>query len=148
MTVTVTEHAVDAELTAVVHELMPYSAVLGLRVVAMSQDAAVGVADWTPERTNGGGAAHGGFLMACADAVGALVGFANLPAGAAGTTTVESKTNFFRAGRGGTVSVRATPVHVGSTTVVVQTDVLDDRGRLLCRTTQTQLVLAGKAGHS
>lgn len=142
MAVTVTEQAVDTDLTAVVHELMPYSAELGLRIVTMGQESAVGIADWAPGRTNGGGAAHGGFLMACADAVGAIVAFANLPAGSVGTTTVESKTNFFRAVRGGQVLFRATPVHVGGTTVVVQTDVLDDRDRLVCRTTQTQLVLA------
>lgn len=42
--------------------------------------------------------------------------------------------------------LRATPVHAGGTTVVVQTDVLDDRDRLVCRTTQTQLVLGRAEG--
>jgi 1,4-dihydroxy-2-naphthoyl-CoA hydrolase len=131
----------DDELTTLVHSQMPYAAALGLRMVEMDKDKVVALADWTPERTTTGGVAHGGFLMACADAVGAIIAFTNLPAGAAGTITVESKTNFFRPVRGGVALVRATPVHVGTTTTVVQTDVLDDRDRLVCRTTQTQLVL-------
>lgn len=132
----------DTELTTLVHTQMPYASALGLRMVEMGKDKVVALADWTPERTTTGGVAHGGFLMACADAVGAIVAFTNLPDGATGTITVESKTNFFRAIRGGVILVRATPVHVGTTTTVVQTDVLDDRDRLVCRTTQTQLVLA------
>jgi uncharacterized protein (TIGR00369 family) len=131
----------DTELTTLVHTQMPYAAALGLRMVEMGKDKVVALADWTPERTTTGGVVHGGYLMACADAVGAIVAFANLPAGAAGTITIESKTNFFRPVRGGVAQVRATPVHVGTTTTVVQTDVLDDRDRLVCRTTQTQLVL-------
>jgi uncharacterized protein (TIGR00369 family) len=133
--------AVNVELTALVHAQMPYAAALGLRIVAAAKEQVVGLADWAPERTTTGGVVHGGFLMACADAVGAIVAFGNLPTGARGTITIESKTNFFRAVRGGTVLLRATPVHVGGTTAVVQTDVLDDRERLICRTTQTQLVL-------
>jgi 1,4-dihydroxy-2-naphthoyl-CoA hydrolase len=138
------DDAPDATLTAMVYAQMPYAAALGLQLVAITTEQVVGLADWAPERTTTGGVAHGGFLMACADAVGAIAAFANLPAGAAGTITIESKTNFFGPVRGGTVRLRATPVHVGGTTVVVQTDVVDDRDRLVCRTTQTQLALAAK----
>jgi len=134
--------APDAALTALVHAQMPYAAALGLRMVVIDREQVVGLADWAPERTTTGGVAHGGFLMACADAVGAIAAFRNLPAGAVGTITIESKTNFLGPVRGGTVRLRATPVHIGGTTVVVQTDVIDDRDRLVCRTTQTQLVLA------
>jgi len=64
----------------------------------------------------------------------------NLPAGA-GTTTLESKTNFFGAGRAGVVRAEATPLHRGKRTQVWQTRVTDDTGRLLAQTIQTQMVL-------
>jgi uncharacterized protein (TIGR00369 family) len=79
--------------------------------------------------------------MGCVDAVGAVLAFLNLPEGASGTTTIESKTNFFRAVRSGVIQFRASPVHIGRTTAVIQTDALDERDNLICRTTQTQLVL-------
>jgi len=64
----------------------------------------------------------------------------NLPAGA-GTTTLESKTNFFAAGRSGLVRAESTPLHRGKRTMVWQTKVTDESGRMLSLTTQTQMVL-------
>ena len=87
-----------------------------------------------------GGALHGGALMALADTVGATATVLNLPAGAT-TTTLESKTNFFAAGRSGIVRAEATPLHRGKRTQVWQTRVTDESGRLLSLTTQTQMVL-------
>ena len=84
---------------------------------------------------------HGGALMALADAAGAWCAYLNLPEDAAGTTTIESKTNFFAAVREGEVRAVARPVHRGRTTVVVQTDLVDAGGRRVARVTQTQLVL-------
>ena len=40
---------------------------------------------------------HGGAVMAFADSLGAIGAFLNLPEGGGGTTTIESKTNFFAA---------------------------------------------------
>src|ERR671934_230124 len=85
-------------------------------------------------------AQQGGTLMALADTVGAAATFLNLPAGA-GTTTLESKTNFFAAGKSGTVRAEATPLHRGRRTHVWQTRVTDSTGRLLSLTIQTQIVL-------
>ena len=82
--------------------------------------------------------------MAFADTVGAVCAVANLPEGA-GTSTIESKTNFFRAVREGTVTATSTPLHVGRTTIVVQTDLTDDRGKRVARVTQTQAVLTRTA---
>ena len=87
-----------------------------------------------------GGALHGGTLMAFADTVGAVATVLNLPAGA-GTTTLESKTNFFAAGRSGAVRAETTPLHRGKRTMVWQTRVTDESGRLLSLTIQTQMVL-------
>jgi uncharacterized protein (TIGR00369 family) len=79
--------------------------------------------------------------MALADTVGAAATMLNLPPGAS-TTTIESKTNFFAAGRSGTVRAEATPLHRGKRTHVWQTRVTDEAGRLLSLTVQTQMVLA------
>jgi uncharacterized protein (TIGR00369 family) len=83
--------------------------------------------------------------MGLADSVGAICAFLNLPAGA-GTSTIESKTNFFRGVRTGTVTATSSPVHVGRTTIVVSTETRDDDGRLVALTVQTQAVLAAPAG--
>src|SRR5262249_60674023 len=90
-----------------------------------------------------GGALRGGALMALADSTGGACAFLNLPVGSAGTTTIESKTNFLRAVREGYVESRSRPLHTGKTVIVVETDLRDDRDRLVARVTQSQLVLAG-----
>ena len=64
------------------------------------------------------------------------------PAGGAATSTIESKTNFFRGCTGGTITGVAVPVHVGRRTIVVQTDISRDDGKLVSRTIQTQAVLS------
>jgi uncharacterized protein (TIGR00369 family) len=87
-----------------------------------------------------GGPLHGGTLMAFADTIGAVATVLNLPAGA-GTTTLESKTNFFAAGRDGFVQAECTPLHRGKRTQVWQTRITDASGRMLSLTTQTQMVL-------
>src|SRR5262249_10137888 len=88
-----------------------------------------------------GGALHGGAVMALADTVGAAAAVLNLPEGHS-TTTLESKTNFFAAGRSGMVRAEATPLHRGRRTTVWQTRVTDADGRLPALTIQTQMVLA------
>ena len=84
---------------------------------------------------------HGGALMTLADSVGAICAFLNLPAGA-GTSTIESKTNFFRALRSGSAHAVCHPLHVGRTVVVVQTDIRNDDDKRVAQVTQTQAVLA------
>jgi uncharacterized protein (TIGR00369 family) len=80
--------------------------------------------------------------MSLADAAGGLCAFLNLPEGSAGTATIESKTNFFRAGRDGHVVATSRPLHRGRTTIVVETDLHDAAGKHVARVTQTQAVLA------
>ena len=85
--------------------------------------------------------AHGGLLMAFADTLGAAATVVNLPAGA-GTTTIESKTNFLAAApAGGRIVGETTPIHRGRTTMVWQTRITTEAGRLAAVVTQTQLVL-------
>ena len=113
---------------------------LGIRFVEASADRLVAELTYRAELTTVGGSLHGGTLMAFADTVGAAATVLNLPPGA-GTTTLESKTNFFAAGRAGTIRAEATPLHRGKRTMVWQTRITDEGGRLLSLTIQTQMVL-------
>ncbi len=88
------------------------------------------------------GTMHGGALMTMADALGAAGTGLNLPPGA-GTTTIESKTNFFAPVRTGTtITAECTPLHRGKSTMVWQTRFETEDGKLAALVTQTQIVLA------
>jgi uncharacterized protein (TIGR00369 family) len=79
--------------------------------------------------------------MAFADTLGAIGTVVNLPQGAR-TTTIESKTNFLSAApQGSRVLGTSTPVHRGRTTMVWQTRIESESGRLVALVTQTQMVL-------
>ena len=121
--------------------LMPYAALLGIEIDHSEPEEVRGRMAWTPERCTSAGVLHGGVLMGFADSLGGLAAYVNLPEDATGTTTIESKTNFFRAVRAGHVYGVTRPLHTGRTTIVVQTDVRDDAGKLVTQTTQTQAVL-------
>jgi uncharacterized protein (TIGR00369 family) len=120
---------------------IPLARLLGIELVAAGPYEVRGRLAWAPERCTSASVMHGGALMAFADTLGALCASANLRPGE-GTTTIESKTNFFRAVRAGVVEGIAHPLHVGRTTIVVQTDLRDSEGRRVAQTTQTQAVLA------
>jgi uncharacterized protein (TIGR00369 family) len=113
---------------------------LGIRIVEANPERVVAQLAIKDDLRTVGGSLHGGTLMALADTVGATATVLNLPPGA-GTTTLESKTNFFAAGRSGTVRAEATPLHRGKRTMVWQTRITDETGRLLSLTIQTQMVL-------
>ena len=120
--------------------MMPFAAAIGIELDAATPEAVTGRLPWAPERCTAGGLLHGGALMAFADTLGAVCAFLNLPEGAT-TSTIESKTNFFRGVRQGSVHATATVLHAGRTTIVVQIDVKDDDGKLVAQVTQTQAVL-------
>jgi len=87
------------------------------------------------------GILHGGAIMAFADTLGAVGTVLNLKPGES-TTTIESKTNFLAAGKGGTtVEGDCTLLHRGRRTMVWQTRVLAPDGKLIAVVTQTQAVL-------
>jgi uncharacterized protein (TIGR00369 family) len=96
---------------------------------------------WAEQLCTANGAMHGGAIMALADSTGAACGYLNLPEGAQGTTTIESKTNFLRALRSGHGEAVTRPLHVGRMVIVLDTDVVDNRNVMLARVTQSQLVL-------
>ena len=121
---------------------MPYAQALGMGVTAAGPEEVVGHLDWAAELCTTGGLLHGGALMTLADSLDAICAFLNLPPGA-GTSTIESKTNMFRGVRAGRVTATSTPLHVGRTTIVVQTDLRTADGKRVAMVTQTQAVLAG-----
>ena len=123
--------------------LMPFAATLGIEAVTAAPERVTGRVRWEERRCTSLGVLHGGVLMALADSVGAYCAVLNLPEGA-GTSTIESKTNFLRAVRSGHVEARARPLHVGRTTIVIDTELYDDQDRLVGRVTQTQAVLAAR----
>ena len=135
--------APDAALTDAAHASMPFAEVLGLEVLAATAEEVRARVAWEDRLCTAGGILHGGVLMSLADAAGAYCAFLNLPEGASGTATIESKTNFFRAVRDGHVVATSRPLHRGRTTIVVETDLRDAAGKHIARVTQTQAVLGG-----
>jgi uncharacterized protein (TIGR00369 family) len=122
---------------------MPFAATLGIRAASSAPDAVVLELDWSDALTTTGGALHGGAVMGLADAAGGVNAFLNLPDDAVGTSTIESKTNFLGGVRDGTITATATPLHVGGTTIVIETEVRQG-DRLIAKVTQTQVVLRPK----
>lgn len=133
----------SAEFARLVVANMPFAAALEIEIAELSPQEVRATMAWAPERCTTGEMLHGGALMAFADTAGAVCAVVNLPQGAS-TSTIESKTNFFRAVRDGAVTATSIPLHVGRTTIVVQTDLSDDNGKLVARVTQTQAVLSPK----
>jgi 1,4-dihydroxy-2-naphthoyl-CoA hydrolase len=125
-------------------EAMPFANLMGVELRSAIADEVHGRLAWSPQRCTTGGVLHGGALMALADSMGAICAFLNLPSGAV-TSTIESKTNFFRAVRGGFAEAVSRPLHVGRTTIVVQTDIFDAEHRRVAQVTQTQAVLSARA---
>jgi 1,4-dihydroxy-2-naphthoyl-CoA hydrolase len=120
--------------------MMPYAVAMGITLDSATAEEVRGSVAWAAVRCTVGGVLHGGVLMTLADSVGAVCAYLSLPAGAT-TSTVESKTNFFRAVRSGAVHATSRPLHVGRSFIVVQTDLTDDNGKRVGQTTQTQAVL-------
>jgi uncharacterized protein (TIGR00369 family) len=123
-------------------DAMPFSRLMGVRVTDAKPDRIVGDLTVRDDLCTAGGIMHGGAIMAFADALGAVGAFMNLPEGAGGTTTVESKTNFLSAAPAGQrVTGVATPVSLGRRLSVWQTEIVREDGRKVALVTQTQMVL-------
>ena len=120
---------------------LPFAELLGIEVVSASLEKIVAEMIVREDLCTVPAVLHGGAIMAFADTLGAAGTFLNLPEGA-GTTTIESKTNFIAAALlGGRITGTATPLHRGRRTMVWQTRISTAEGRLVALVTQTQLVL-------
>jgi 1,4-dihydroxy-2-naphthoyl-CoA hydrolase len=119
---------------------MPFAVAVGIEIDAASKDEVRGHLPWSPERCTTAGLMHGGAVMTLADTLGAVCAFLNLPPDSA-TSTITSSTNFFRAVRDGELRGVSLPLHVGRTTIVVQTELHDANDKRVALVTQTQAVL-------
>ena len=120
---------------------MPFSDLMGVEVTERTKARVRGRMTVRDDLCTANGICHGGAYMAFADALGAMGAVMNLQPGT-GTTTMESKTNFFRAApAGSTIEGEATPLHVGRRSSVWQTRITSADGKLLALVTQTQMVL-------
>ena len=123
---------------------LPFADLLGIVVTESTKDRVTATMRVRADLCTVPAVLHGGAVMAFADTLGALGTVLNLPEGA-GTTTIESKTNFIAAApEGVTVAGEATPLHRGRRTMVWQTRITAADGRLVAVTTQTQLVLQAR----
>jgi uncharacterized protein (TIGR00369 family) len=123
---------------------LPFSQLLGIEFVSADKERVVAELTVRDELCTWPATIHGGAIMAFADTLGAAGTILNLPEGA-GTTTIESKTNFIAgAPRGSRLIGEATPVHRGRRTQVWTTRISTVEGRLVALVTQTQMVLEPK----
>ena len=131
----------SSDATASLHEMVPFAGTLGIEMLSSAPSEVRGRVAWSEGLCTVGGVLNGGVIMALADNTGALCAFLNLPEGSTNTTTIESKTNFFRPVVDGYATAVSRPLHAGKRFVVVETDVLDDEERRVARVTQTQAFL-------
>ncbi|HWA88477.1 MAG TPA: PaaI family thioesterase [Rhizomicrobium sp.] len=123
------------------NEMQPLAKLLGVEIVEATKAKVVGRLKVRPEICTTFDTLHGGAIMAFADTLGATGAFLNLPPGA-GTTTMESKTNFVGSAKvGSTVTAESTPVHIGRSTSIWTTRITREDGKLVAVVTQTQMVL-------
>jgi 1,4-dihydroxy-2-naphthoyl-CoA hydrolase len=125
----------------------PFAELMGMKITQVSRDKVVAELFVRDELENRMGVLHGGAIMGFADNLGGTATMANLPPGAR-TATIESKTNFFAPiPIGDTAHAECTPLHRGRTTMVWQTRITRNDGRLCAIITQTQIVIpaGGKA---
>jgi len=127
------------ELNQLLQPLFP--GLMGIRLTEATPERIVATMQVRPDLCTTGRNLHGGAYMAFADTLGAVGTFLNLPPGAR-TTTIESKTNFLGAAPAGTVvSGESLPLHRGKTTMVWQTRISNEAGKLIAVVMQTQMVL-------
>jgi uncharacterized protein (TIGR00369 family) len=128
----------EIDLTSL-SNLVPFERLLGIELLEAGPDLVRARLPWAEERCTAGGIMHGGALMGLADDCGGLCAFLNLPEGASGTATIESKTNFLRAVAGGAVTASARPLHKGRTMIVIESELAREDGKLAAKVTQTQV---------
>lgn len=131
-----------ASLQALLDPIFP--GLMGVKLLEVTAERVFAEMVVRPELCTAGGILHGGAYMAFADTLGAVGTLVNLPAGK-NTTTTDSSTKFIAGARVGTI-VRGESValHRGRTTMVWQTSITNDAGKLCAVVTQTQLVLEAK----
>ena len=120
-----------------------FPGLMGVRITEAAPDRLVAEMKVRPDLCTAGGILHGGAYMAFADTLGAVGTLLNLAPGRR-TTTTDSSTKFIAGARLDTiVTGECLALHRGRTTMVWQTSIRNDGGKLCAVVTQTQLVLEG-----
>ncbi|HKQ25591.1 MAG TPA: PaaI family thioesterase [Burkholderiales bacterium] len=118
-----------------------FPGLMGVQLIEVTPERVVASMEVRSNLCTTGNVLHGGAIMAFADTLGAVGTLVNLPKDAR-TTTIESKTNFLRAAPEGTRIIgECTAFHRGRTTMVWQTQIKNDTGKLCAVVIQTQLVI-------
>jgi uncharacterized protein (TIGR00369 family) len=129
-------------LERIIANPLPFAGLLGIEFLSAGLDAIEAWMVVRPDLCTLGDFAHGGAIMSFADTLGGAAAFVNLPEGAKGTTTLESKTNFIAgAPAGSTLIGRCALVHRGRRTQIWQTRVETAEGKLVALVLQTQMAL-------
>ena len=124
------------------HDLSPFAGYLHPENIVISKERIEATLIVRPELLNRNGVLHGGAIMALADILGGSAAFASLTPGQS-TTTVESKTSFFRpVPPGSQLKAVTLPLHVGRRTSVWQTSLYLENGKLAALVQQTQMTIA------
>lgn len=130
--------------TDVIKEVLKplFPGLMGIELTEVTPERVIASLEVRPDLCTVGGILHGGALMAFADTLGGVATFVNLTTGFR-TTTIESKTNFLGAAPVGTRIIgECTPLHRGKTTMVWQTLIKSENGKLCAIVIQTQMVLS------
>ncbi len=131
------------DVVATIHEGLKgmFPGHLGIQFSEAAPDRVTASLVVRPDLCTLGDVLHGGAIMAFADTLGAVATVLNLPPGAR-TVTIESKTNFLTpAPLDSRVVGECTPLHRGRRTMVWQTRVMSEDGKLHAVVIQTQMVL-------
>jgi 1,4-dihydroxy-2-naphthoyl-CoA hydrolase len=136
----------ESDLVRVLQErIPPFSKLLDVRFISAAQDRVTAEMVVRDELCTTPATLHGGAIMAFADTLGACATVLNLREGQ-GTTTIESKTNFFAPAPAGTKVIgECLPLHRGRRTMAWQTRITNEEGRLIAVVTQTQMVLEARS---
>jgi 1,4-dihydroxy-2-naphthoyl-CoA hydrolase len=119
----------------------PFARFMGMRMISRDANCVVAEMEVTDVLANRNGVLHGGAIMALADNLGGTATFLNIRPDQ-GTTTMESKTNFFRSVPiGSTLRAEARALHKGRRTMVWQTVLTRSDGKVAAVVTQTQMIL-------
>jgi 1,4-dihydroxy-2-naphthoyl-CoA hydrolase len=112
--------------------LIPFAKSVGLSVISDGPDEVHVRLNRSLDLCTSNGVLHGGVIMAMADTAGGIRAYRNIPPGASVTITIESKTNFLDAVTRCHICAIAKPIHLGTTLVVVDIDMRDDRREVGC----------------
>jgi uncharacterized protein (TIGR00369 family) len=124
---------------SLLEKLLP--GLMGVQIVELAADRVVAEMKVREDLCTTGQVLHGGAYMALADTLGAVGTMMNLPPGKR-TATTDSSTKFIAAARlHSIVRGECIALHRGRTTMVWQTSVSSEDGKLCALVTQTQLVL-------